>query len=97
MLIKKGKKGELNNLLFLLAASFCLECHECTEFKCWNNLCVLSDQQCDNENQCGDNSDEMGCFQCLNSGLLVKPGAVCNGVDDCGDNSDEARCPGNSG
>ena len=71
-----------------------LECHLCLEFKCWNNLCVLSDQQCDNVNQCGDNSDEMGCFQCLNSGLLVKPDVVCDGVDDCGDNSDEANCPG---
>ena len=35
------------------------------EFKCDNGKCVTSSYQCDNKDDCGDNSDEQGCGELM--------------------------------
>ena len=63
---------------------------------------MLSDYECDNYDDCGDNSDEQGCgiviifcesdeFTCDN-GDCVPSDYECDDFDDCGDNSDEQGC-----
>ncbi|XP_062894718.1 suppressor of tumorigenicity 14 protein homolog isoform X4 [Mobula hypostoma] len=67
------------------------------EFACNNGQCIQLDLKCDGWNDCGDNSDEIGCvctseqFLC-GTGLCKSKFWVCDGVNDCGDNSDEANC-----
>eukprot|EP00731_Ephydatia_muelleri_P015095 Em0008g815a len=41
----------------------CIPTAQCTsnEFACSNGNCILSTYQCDRDNDCGDNSDEIGC------------------------------------
>ncbi|XP_072042802.1 uncharacterized protein [Amphiura filiformis] len=69
-------------------------CNE-DEYMCANGSCIPEYWRCDQLNDCGDNSDEVGCvcdpsieFQCANGGCIYTID-MCNGVLDCLDGSDE--------
>ncbi|KAL4240816.1 Low-density lipoprotein receptor-related protein 12 [Mactra antiquata] len=73
------------------------------QFKCNNGKCIDGTFRCDNDDDCGDDSDEQGCptgggnngacnvneFKCHNDGRCISGSWVCDGDNDCGDNSDE--------
>lgn len=79
--------------------------HTCepTVFTCGNGRCVPYHYRCDHYDDCGDNSDEVGClfrpcdpnteFTC-NNGRCIAKDYVCNGINNCYDNgtSDEQDC-----
>lgn len=73
-------------------------------FSCNNKLCIPSLYKCDQEDDCGDNSDEIGChsstnpclkhmFQCKSDLKCIPDYFVCDHDRDCVDGSDEASCP----
>ena len=67
------------------------------KFTCKNLKCISHALKCDNNDDCGDNSDEEeGCceFRCRNQKCILRD-ELCNGIDDCGDFSDEEDCKGN--
>ena len=79
--------------------------HTCrsTAFTCGNGRCVPYSYRCYYYEDCGDNSDEVGClFRSCNStteftcgnGRCIPLSRVCNGVDNCFDNgtTDENNC-----
>uniref|UniRef100_A0A8C9YIB5 SCO-spondin n=1 Tax=Sander lucioperca TaxID=283035 RepID=A0A8C9YIB5_SANLU len=75
----------------------CLE----SEFTCAGGRCIPSQWVCDNENDCGDGSDEIcpaTCspdqFRCSStpSGPCLNLALRCDGHPDCGDQSDEEFC-----
>uniref|UniRef100_A0A3B5R2C5 EGF-like domain-containing protein n=1 Tax=Xiphophorus maculatus TaxID=8083 RepID=A0A3B5R2C5_XIPMA len=73
-------------------------CFPLTQFTCANGRCININWRCDNDNDCGDNSDEAGCshscssvqFKC-NSGRCIPEYWTCDGDNDCGDYSDETH------
>ncbi|XP_065836067.1 uncharacterized protein [Oscarella lobularis] len=81
---------------------FDLSCSS-SQFQCTNGKCVPSSYRCDNDNDCGDYSDESSCsiysslfcmssqFRCTN-GKCVPSSFRCDDDNDCGDNSDEEDC-----
>ncbi|CAH1246979.1 TLL1 [Branchiostoma lanceolatum] len=93
-------------LLYLGAAA----AQVCTvnQFQCANGNCIPLLWECDDFNDCTDNSDEQNCadtgggqclsnqFQCLNGGCIYSSW-VCDGDNDCGDMSDEQNCNGGPG
>lgn len=67
-------------------------------FQCANNRCISKIKQCDQKNDCGDFSDELGCscpqadmFKC-SSGHCIASTERCDGNPDCRDASDEKNC-----
>ncbi|XP_050572817.1 LOW QUALITY PROTEIN: SCO-spondin-like [Cygnus atratus] len=71
-----------------------------SEFACrTSGHCVPGAWLCDNEDDCGDGSDEVCAPRCAPhqhrcaGGQCVPWGARCDGVPDCSDGSDERGCP----
>lgn len=72
------------------------------EFTCDNGNCIPANWECDNENDCKDNSDERHCnlktdncateeFQC-NDGTCIPDSWKCDDVNDCDSGEDESNC-----
>lgn len=68
-----------------------------SEFQCNSGECTPRGWRCDQEEDCTDGSDELGCggacmlyqMPCAHSSHCVSPGQLCDGVTQCPDGSDE--------
>lgn len=68
------------------------------KFRCDNGYCLASTYKCDQDDDCGDDSDEMNCpvvtcptydFSCPHSHKCIPLRWICDGYNDCTDHSDE--------
>nr|XP_023660300.1 SCO-spondin [Paramormyrops kingsleyae] len=72
----------------------CLE----SEFQCVGGRCIPAQWRCDNEDDCGDGSDELCPSTCApgqlhcSSGRCLDRALWCDGHPDCADQSDEEFC-----
>lgn len=72
------------------------------QYECADGTCINDNGRCDDTNDCGDLSDELGCLN--SAGVLCAPtqfpcfdkclagSLACNGAEDCVDGLDEAGC-----
>ena len=74
------------------------------QYRCSNNLCILTSYVCDRIYDCSDHSDELNCGNstsggCLElyyhcrSGVCIPRDHQCDGQAHCNDGSDELNCP----
>ncbi|TRZ00822.1 hypothetical protein DNTS_026704 [Danionella cerebrum] len=72
------------------------------DWKCRNNICIPRELLCNEEDDCGDNSDEEACGACEKMGIRCPDGAClsqrekCDGVSQCSDQRDEPLTCGKS-
>ena len=72
----------------------------CPWFTCDNGRCLIDTWRCDQQDDCGDNSDEIGCenmicqpemFRCA-SGMCITRSWLCDSFKDCPAGDDENNC-----
>jgi len=72
----------------------------CPWFTCANGRCLIDTWRCDQQDDCGDNSDEIGCenmicpvemFRC-SSGMCITKSWLCDSFKDCPAGDDENGC-----
>ncbi|XP_044534907.1 SCO-spondin-like [Gracilinanus agilis] len=89
-----GEAGALCEERVLECAEGAVPCQE-------SGYCVPREWLCDNQDDCGDGSDEEGCaplgcgegqFSC-SEGRCLPSSSLCDGQVDCGDGADEHGCP----
>lgn len=85
---------------WLCEGSSCISDPPCleSEFQCVGGRCIPAQWRCDNEDDCGDGSDELCPSTCAPGQLLCTSGRCldralwCDGHPDCADQSDEEFC-----
>lgn len=85
----------------------CMKQTDC-EFRCGSGECITMKRRCNQQKDCADNSDELGCkkrvevncsydmFKCVADNTCIPKEKRCDHHNDCGDKSDEFDC-GNEG
>ena len=100
-LIKRSKENTSHHHLLIpfLENTTC----KAGQFQCKKTRrCIPEKWKCDNDNDCLDNSDEVGCpvvrtcgndsFQCVTNQNCIPKKWRCDGHKDCHDESDEKNC-----
>lgn len=85
---------ELDVDLYVRIAEDCYGYTPEEPFSCANGEQIPGDWVCDDDNDCGDNSDEVDCedFICDGGEYEIPEAWVCDGYADCADETDEANC-----
>ena len=89
---------QLYEHLQLQAPDICIIPCAPDEFTCRDGSCIPDAYACDYDNDCGDNSDELGCGSCseteyrCGNDSCIPEGWLCDYDNDCGDGRDESGC-----